>query len=86
MFQIIGIVLLFVCVFGVYGISGGKLDVVMHAAPHELGTILGAGVAALLIGNSLDVIKGVGGGMPRSSPDPSGRRRTTRTSCPCCSC
>lgn len=63
MFQIIGIVLLFVCVFGVYVISGGKLDVVMHAAPHELGTILGAGVAALLIGNSLDVIKGVAGGM-----------------------
>ena len=65
MFQIIGIVLLFVCVFGVYVISGGKLDVVMHAAPHELGTILGAGVAALLIGNSLDVIKGVGGGMAK---------------------
>jgi len=63
MFQIIGIVLLFVCVFGVYVISGGKLDVVMHAAPHELGTILGAGIAALLIGNSLDVIKGVAGGM-----------------------
>lgn len=63
MFQIIGIVLLFVCVFGVYVISGGKLDVVMEAAPHELGTILGAGVAALLIGNSLDVIKGVGGGI-----------------------
>lgn len=63
MFQIIGIVLLFICVFGVYVISGGKLDVVMEAAPHELGTILGAGVAALLIGNSLDVIKGVGGGI-----------------------
>ncbi|MEI7571957.1 MAG: flagellar motor stator protein MotA [Phenylobacterium sp.] len=65
MFQIIGIVLLFVCVFGVYVISGGKLDVVMHAAPHEMGTILGAAIAALLIGSSLDVIKGVGGGMAK---------------------
>jgi chemotaxis protein MotA len=65
MFQIIGIVLLFVCVFGVYVISGGKLDVVMHAAPHEMGTILGAAIAALLIGSSLDVIKGVGGGLAK---------------------
>jgi chemotaxis protein MotA len=65
MFQIIGIVLLFVCVFGVYVISGGKLDVVMEAAPHEMGTILGAAIAALLIGSSLDVIKGVGGGMAK---------------------
>ena len=65
MFQIIGIVLLFVCVFGVYVISGGKLDVVIAAAPHEMGTILGAAIAALLIGSSLDVIKGVGGGLAK---------------------
>ena len=65
MFQIIGSVLLFVCVFGVYVISGGKLDVVIAAAPHEMGTILGAAIAALLIGSSLDVIKGVGGGMAK---------------------
>ena len=65
MFQIIGIVLLFVCVFGVYVISGGKLDVVIAAAPHEMGTIMGAAIAALLIGSSLDVIKGVGGGLAK---------------------
>ena len=65
MFQIIGIVLLFVCVFGVYMLTGGKMDVVMHAAPHEMGTILGAAIAALLIGSSLDVIKGVGGGLAK---------------------
>jgi chemotaxis protein MotA len=63
MFQIIGIVLLFVCVFGVYIVHGGRMDVVIAAAPFELATIFGAGIAALLIGNSPTVIKGVASGM-----------------------
>ena len=63
MFQIIGIVLLFVCVFGVYIVHGGRMDVVMGAAPFELATIFGAGIAALLIGNSPTIVKGVAGGM-----------------------
>ncbi|WP_397396107.1 flagellar motor stator protein MotA [Phenylobacterium sp.] len=65
MFQIIGIVLLFGCVFGLYIVTGGKMDVVIAAAPHEMGTIMGAAIAALLIGSSLDVIKGVGGGLAK---------------------
>ena len=65
MFQIIGIVLLFICVFGLYVVTGGKMDVVIAAAPHEMGTIMGAAIAALLIGSSLDVIKGVGGGLAK---------------------
>jgi hypothetical protein len=43
MFQIIGIVLLFGLVFGSYLISGGKLEVIMHALPHEMMAIGGAG-------------------------------------------
>ncbi|HEX8469842.1 MAG TPA: flagellar motor stator protein MotA [Brevundimonas sp.] len=57
MFQIIGIVLLFGLVFGSFLMSGGKMDVILHAAPHELMAILGAGVAAFLIANSMGVIK-----------------------------
>ncbi len=63
MFQIIGIVLLFALVFGSFIISGGNLGVIIEAAPHELMAILGAGVAAFLISNSMDVIKATGGGM-----------------------
>ena len=62
MFQIIGIVLLFGLVFGSYLISGGKMDVILHAAPHELMAIGGAGIAAFLISNSLTTIKATGGG------------------------
>lgn len=62
MFQIIGIVLLFAMVFGSYIMAGGKMDVIIHAAPHELMAIGGAGVAAFLIGNSVTVIKATLGG------------------------
>lgn len=63
MFQIIGIVLLFGLVFGSFIISGGNIGVILHAAPHELMAILGAGVASFLIANSMTVIKGCGKGL-----------------------
>lgn len=62
MFQIIGIVMLFAMVFGSYLMGGGKLDVIIEAAPHELMAILGAAVAAFLISNSMVVIKGTASG------------------------
>ena len=63
MFQIIGIVLLFGLVFGSFIISGGKMEVIIEAAPHELMAILGAGVASFLISNSMTTIKATGAGM-----------------------
>ena len=63
MFQIIGIVLLFALVFGSFIISGGNLGVILHAMPHEMMAIGGAGVASFLIANSMTVIKGAGGGL-----------------------
>jgi flagellar motor stator protein MotA len=65
MLQIIGIVVLFVCVFGGFLISGGKLDSVIEAAPHELITIGGAALAALLISSSMFGLKKIGGDMSK---------------------
>ncbi|HJV40606.1 flagellar motor stator protein MotA [Caulobacter sp.] len=62
MFQIIGIVLLFGLVFGSFIMSGGKMDVIIEAAPHELMCILGAGIASFLISNSMTVVKATGAG------------------------
>ena len=62
MFQIIGVVLLFGLVFGSYIMSGGNMGVIIEAAPHELMAILGAGVAAFLISNSMPTIKATGAG------------------------
>ncbi|WP_374575393.1 flagellar motor stator protein MotA [Phenylobacterium sp.] len=65
MFQIIGIVLLFALVFGSFIMSGGKMEVIIEAAPHELMAIGGAAVAAFLISNSLTVIKATGAGFSK---------------------
>ncbi len=61
MLQIIGFVVLFACVFGGFIISGGSLDSVIEAAPHEVLTIGGAAIAALLIGGSMYSLKKMGG-------------------------
>jgi chemotaxis protein MotA len=70
MFQIIGIVLLFGLVFGSYIISGGAMGVILHALPHEMMAIGGAGVAAYLISNSLSVIKATGTGVAKAFAGP----------------
>ena len=61
MLQIGGLVVLFVCVFGGFIMSGGSLGVVIEAVPHEVLTIGGAATAALLIGGSMYTLKKMGG-------------------------
>src|ERR1700761_1180172 len=61
MLQIGGIVVLFACVFGGFLISGGSLGPVMEALPHEMLTILGAALAALLIAGSMYSLKKIMG-------------------------
>ncbi len=61
MLQIGGLVVLFACVFGGFIMSGGSLGVVIEALPHELLTILGAAIAALLIAGSMYSLKKMGG-------------------------
>jgi chemotaxis protein MotA len=63
MLQIGGIVVLFACVFGGFLISGGSLTSVIEAAPHELLTILGAALAAMLIAGSMYNLKKIGGSL-----------------------
>jgi chemotaxis protein MotA len=63
MLQIGGIVFLFLMVFGGFLISGGSLGVVLEALPHEMMTIGGAAIAALLIGGSVYSLKKMGGEM-----------------------
>lgn len=61
MLQIGGLVFLFAAVFGGYMISGGSLDVIIHSLPHEMLTIGGAALAAMLIGGNLHSLKAIGG-------------------------
>lgn len=57
MLQIGGIIILFAMVFGGFLISGGSLGVIVEALPHEMMTIGGAALAALLIGGSMYSLK-----------------------------
>ena len=70
MLQIGGLVVLFACVFGGFLLSGGSLESVIEAAPHELLTILGAALAALLIGGSMYTLKKIGGDMGKIMSGP----------------
>jgi len=65
MFSIIGIVILFVMVFGGFAITGGALGPVMEAIPHELLIILGAAAGAIVTGNSMHELKGLAAGFAK---------------------
>jgi len=53
----IGLVIIFACVFGIYIESGGKIEIILHALPHELGMIGGASFGAYMISNKAKVLK-----------------------------
>jgi chemotaxis protein MotA len=56
-FVIIGLVVVFVCVFGGYWLAGGNLMVVARAAPVEMLIIGGAALGAFIAANGPKVIK-----------------------------
>src|SRR3954468_21084402 len=70
MLQIGGIVFLFACVFGGYMMTGGSLDVVIEAAPHEMITIFGAALAAMLIAGSMYNVKKIFGSLGKAISGP----------------
>jgi len=57
MFGIIGILVIFVMVFGGYMAAGGKLDIILKALPFEFMMIAGAATGAFLISNDARAIK-----------------------------
>ena len=65
MFSIVGIIILFVMVFGGFAITGGALGPVMEAIPHEMLIIGGAAIGATVTGNSMHELKGIGGGLAK---------------------
>lgn len=57
MIGVIGIVVIFVMVFGGYMIAGGKMMIILKSLPFEMIMIGGAAVGAFLISNDSDGIK-----------------------------
>lgn len=57
MIGIIGIVIIFVMVFGGYLAAGGHLDIILHSMPYEMAIIGGAAIGAFVIANDMHAIK-----------------------------
>lgn len=62
----VGFIIVLVCVFGSFIISGGKFEIILHALPHELMAIIGASVGAFIVANSFATIKKAGAGLVRA--------------------
>ncbi|OWU83176.1 flagellar motor protein MotA [Oceanicola sp. 22II-s10i] len=63
MTMLLGLALVFGLVFGGFMLSGGKMDIVIHALPFEGMMIGGAAIGAFVIANSMSVIKGAAKGV-----------------------
>jgi chemotaxis protein MotA len=57
MVGILGIVIIFVMVFGGYLASGGHLDIILYSLPYEMTMIGGAAVGAFIISNDFAGVK-----------------------------
>lgn len=62
----IGFIVILICVFGSFVMAGGKMDIIIHALPHEMMAIAGAAIGAFLVSNPMPVVKAAGGGIMRS--------------------
>ncbi|MDN5786675.1 flagellar motor stator protein MotA [Pseudorhodobacter sp.] len=57
MFGVIGLVVIFVMVFGGYVLAGGKLGIILKAMPFELLMIGGAAVGTFIVSNDFAAVK-----------------------------
>lgn len=57
MLGIAGIICVLVLIFGMYVHSGGKIEIILEAAPHELPMLMGGAIGAYMVANSSLVMK-----------------------------
>ena len=63
MFVIIGWVVAIGCIFGVYAMHGGNMQVIFKALPFEMLTIFGGALGAFVANNQMKVLKAAGRGL-----------------------
>jgi chemotaxis protein MotA len=62
----VGFLIILGCVFGSFVMAGGKMDIIIHALPHEMMAIAGAAIGAFVVSNSMATVKKAGGGIMRA--------------------
>ncbi|MBV8940041.1 MAG: flagellar motor stator protein MotA [Alphaproteobacteria bacterium] len=70
-----GLIFIFACVFGSYIMSGGKIEIVLEAAPHELMAIGGAAIGALVVANKMNVVKKLGSAFKKALKGPQWKKQ-----------
>jgi len=70
MFIIVGIVVVFITVFGGFALAGGKFGIIIKALPTELMMIFGAAVGAFMMSNGPSVMKRAMGGIMHAIKGP----------------
>jgi chemotaxis protein MotA len=75
MFPIIGIVTVFVMVFGIFLAEGGSFEVLAEAAPMEFAMIFGAAIAAQVIANEISTLKAMAGGVGKVMSGPKWKKQ-----------
>ncbi|MEA1675334.1 flagellar motor stator protein MotA [Nitrospirillum sp. BR 11163] len=68
MFAAIGLLGVFICVFGSFMIFGGKIGIILEALPGEFMTIGGAAICGFMVANSTHTIKQALGAVKRIFP------------------
>ena len=64
MLVLIGYIIAFGCVFGVYALHGGNMSVLAKAQPFEMATIGGAAIGAFIVSNQPKVLKATMSAIP----------------------
>lgn len=75
---ILGIVITLAMVFGGYALAGGKIEIIIHALPHEMIVIGGAAIGAFVVGNDFGVIKHTLGDIGKVFAGPKWKRQDYR--------
>jgi len=75
MFAAIGLVVLLGMVFGGFAFTGGHLEPVLEAIPHEMIIIGGAAVGAIVAGNSMKEVKQLLGGFGKIFKGPKYKKK-----------
>ncbi len=74
MLSFVGIFIVLGMVFGGYLLAGGMIEIIIKALPFEMMMIGGAAVGALVLANSLDVVKKVAGSFGKIMKGPRWKR------------
>jgi len=70
MFFLIGLIIVFVMVFGGFSLAGGKFSLILKALPFELMMIFGGALGAFISGNSGGVLAGAAKGFGKALKGP----------------